>query len=635
MHAGPAAGQGPPVAWCWLGLLLRVPSLLCCRMRTCIHTCVHAHVRTWPLLLRVPSLLCCRMRQRTFVLAPLCDLSPGFRHPLFDGTLEEEYRALRSSEAAAAAASGGHPPRWPVRVLPMREDVTWELGARTYIMGVINVTPDSFSDGGRHASPTAALHAAQRMMEAGADVLDLGAESTRPGADRISEEEELARLIPAIRAIRGSGIGGLERVLISADTSRASVAASAIAAGADVINDISGGLFDEAMLRTVAQLYVPLVLMHTRGLPSEMMGRAEYTQMHAEVCSELSARFTAAQACGMPPWLLIADPGIGFAKSHGHNLAMLAELPRFVRHFASSDGSLAGATLVGASRKGFIGSVLSQPDPLKRQWGTAATVAAAVVGDVDIVRVHEVGEMAQVARMADAIYRPRPPRAGEGVRAEQAAQSEQPAPDAPPPSGVNAIELEQICFDCIVGIREREQKALQPLQVDLTMHLAHGVDACAHTGDLNGSVRTLRGVACAHGIAQYDTAYHALTTWGDSAGAGACARGVAYAHGQGHAHHGHTRHRVFARLQPNRCPPLTCISPPHPGASSHPPVHPLSPPGMSPPCMLTSPCILSARAPPPPPPCRSTTLRWPSMSSSWVSTANGVCLSRTPRHSVV
>ena len=250
--------------------------------------------------------------------------------------------------------------------------------------------------------------------------------------------------------------------------------------------------------------------MHTRGLPTEMMSRATYDNLRAAVCDELSACINAAQAAGLPPWWLIADPGIGFAKQFAHNLQILHDLPAYVAHFSAAHAGRTAATLVGASRKGFIGKVLDQPDALKRQWGNAATVSAAVVGGADIVRVHEVDEMRQVACMSDAIHMGHGGSAGEaagdaggrggdrdaggtagilcdGSAAKGGAQaSESSLP--PLPARRDTIELGAISFEAIVGIREREQRTMQPLLVDMRMDLRVGIDGCARTGDLDGSV---------------------------------------------------------------------------------------------------------------------------------------------------
>ena len=355
--------------------------------------------------LNVPHKL---MHQRTFVLRPLCDIAPEVRHAAFGGaSIGELYAKLCAAEASEAAAAGAPPPRFPIRVVPIRQDLTWELGGRTLVMGILNVTPDSFSDGGRLDGPAAAAAAAEAMVAAGVDVIDIGAESTRPGAARVTEEEELRRLLPAIAAIRASASAATAKALISVDTTRAAVAAAAVEAGADILNDISGGTFDARMLPTAAKCKVPIILMHTRGTPAEMQSRAEYADLIPEVCAELGAQCRAAAAAGVPPWHVLVDPGIGFAKTGDHNLALLRHenLGAFVRHFTEATPPLAVGSLVGASRKGFIGRAIGEPDPTRRQWGNAAAVCAAVAGGADVVRVHEVDEMRQVAKMADAIYR--------------------------------------------------------------------------------------------------------------------------------------------------------------------------------------------------------------------------------------
>jgi dihydropteroate synthase len=198
------------------------------------------------------------------------------------------------------------------------------------------------------------------------------------------------------------------------DTTKAAVASAAAAEGADIINDISGGAFDEGMVKTVATLGVPYIAMHTRGTPKTMRSLASYPggQVTSIVCDELERVVRAAHAAGLAPWSLIVDPGIGFAKDPQQSMTLLHELPAFVQRIVGAQPGGGGgggggccASLVGASRKGFIGQVLSQPDPLQRQWGNAATTVAATVAGVDIVRVHEVSEMRQVAMMADAIHR--------------------------------------------------------------------------------------------------------------------------------------------------------------------------------------------------------------------------------------
>ena len=396
--------------------------------------------------LTVPHAL---MLQRTFVLAPLCDIAATVRHPTSGQSARTEFQRLCAAEQGRE--QGGSDSSWgaaqadarlPQRVLPIRADLYWPLGKRTYIMGILNLTPDSFSDGGRgfDTDLPLAVQEAEAMVRAGADVIDLGAESTRPGAERVTEEEEMRRLLPVIRAIReagatssahgvqtatGDGAGARgwgSSIVLSVDTTRASVAAAAVAAGADIINDISGGTFDDQMIRTAADLDVPLVLMHTRGTPKTMRGMTTYDSGLSEgVVGELKACVQKAHLAGLPPWRLVADPGIGFAKTPAQSIELLHELPTFLDGTVGATrvpgcrgvniGRCGGdccASLVGASRKGFIGQVLSQPDPRRRQWGNAATVSAAIMAGADIVRVHEVNEMRQVALLADAIHRDAP-----------------------------------------------------------------------------------------------------------------------------------------------------------------------------------------------------------------------------------
>ena len=264
-------------------------------------------------------------------------------------------------------------------------------GERTAVMGVLNLTPDSFSDGGRLASVAQAVRAAGRMLAQGADVLDLGAQSTRPGAEEVGPERELARLLPALNAIRAAHPGAL----LSIDTFHGAVAEAALAEGADWINDVSGGRRDPALLRLVASAGCPLVLMHSRGDSRSMNSLAHYGDVVAEVRAGLWDATERALAAGVRPLQLIWDPGLGFAKDTDHNLDLLRGL-----------GTLAAEgfpLLVGPSRKRFIGAVLNEPRPRARLWGTAAVCSQAIAQGARILRVHDVGPIVQVARMADAL----------------------------------------------------------------------------------------------------------------------------------------------------------------------------------------------------------------------------------------
>lgn len=271
-------------------------------------------------------------------------------------------------------------------------DRCFDWGQRTYLMGVLNVTPDSFSDGGEFNSTAAALSQAEALVAAGADIIDVGGQSTRPGAEQISLEVELNRVLPILEVLRPK-----IPVPISVDTTRASVAKAAIQAGADIINDISGGTFDPQMLSTVASLGVPIVLMHIRGTPQTMQQMTEYQDLIGDISSFLAQQIAIATDLGLEPEKIIIDPGIGFAKNYEQNLEILRRLGLL--------RSLNCPILVGVSRKSFIGRILNQPDPKARVWGTAAACCAAIGNGADILRVHDIQAMRDVSLVADAIYR--------------------------------------------------------------------------------------------------------------------------------------------------------------------------------------------------------------------------------------
>ncbi|TVQ20802.1 MAG: dihydropteroate synthase [Leptolyngbya sp. DLM2.Bin15] len=281
----------------------------------------------------------------------------------------------------------------PHASLPTPDWQRW--GSKTYIMGILNVTPDSFSDGGEFTSLDRAIAQAQQMVKAGADLIDIGGESTRPQAAPVSLEEELQRVIPVIQALR-QGSAAIATP-ISIDTTKAAVAQAAVAAGANLVNDVSGGTYDAAMLPTVAQLGVPIVLMHLRGTPQTMQQLTDYDDVVGDIIHVLQARAHAAIAAGITPGNIILDPGIGFAKTYEQNLDILRHIPRL--------RALGYPLLIGPSRKRFIGDILNQPDPQQRVWGTAAACCAAIAHHADILRVHDVAEMADVCRVADAIWR--------------------------------------------------------------------------------------------------------------------------------------------------------------------------------------------------------------------------------------
>ena len=275
----------------------------------------------------------------------------------------------------------------------MRRPACW--GERPAVMGVVNLTPDSFSDGGRFNRLDLALKEVSKQVSAGADVLDLGAQSTRPGAEEVGAEEELRRLLPSLSAIRSAH----PELIISVDTFLAPVAEAALEAGADWINDVSGGRRDPAMLPLVAEAGCPYVLMHSRGDSSTMDACTDYGAQGVVtgVLNELRQSTDRALAAGLRREQLIWDPGLGFAKTNAQNLELLCRLEELQR----DDIPL----LLGPSRKRFIGAVLDEPRARARIWGTAAVCARAVAAGVQVLRVHDVGPISQVVRMAAAVQR--------------------------------------------------------------------------------------------------------------------------------------------------------------------------------------------------------------------------------------
>ncbi|MGA6961745.1 MAG: dihydropteroate synthase [Candidatus Acidiferrales bacterium] len=280
--------------------------------------------------------------------------------------------------------------------LPSR---TLLLGERTLIMGVLNVTPDSFSDGGLFLEPAAAVVQAMELERAGADIIDIGGESTRPGSTGISADEELGRILPVIEALRGK-LG----IPISVDTSKSEVADAAAAAGAEIVNDVTALRNDPRIAEIARRRKLPLILMHMRGQPATMQKRPFARVVLRDVTTGLRRALAAARRAGVAKSQLVLDPGIGFGKSYEQNCELLARLPELAR--------LGFPILVGTSRKSFIGGALRNDGPRtgsgnERIWGTAATVAASILQGAHIVRVHDVAEMVQVARVSDAVLSPR------------------------------------------------------------------------------------------------------------------------------------------------------------------------------------------------------------------------------------
>jgi dihydropteroate synthase len=285
---------------------------------------------------------------------------------------------------AAAPVPGRHPAPLPAALTALR---------RTLVMGVVNVTPDSFSDGGRWLRPDDAVAHGRALLAAGADLLDVGGESTRPGAARVPVQDELERVVPVVRALAAEG------AVVSVDTTRATVAERAVDAGALLVNDVSGGLADPAMHRTAARLGTVYVAMHWRGHADVMDDRADYDDVVTDVRRELTQRLDELVDAGVDPAQVVLDPGLGFAKPGAHNWPLLARLGELV--------AVGRPVLVGASRKRFLGHLLAGPDgvpvpPAERDRATAAVSALAALAGAWCVRVHEVAGSADAVRVAAA-----------------------------------------------------------------------------------------------------------------------------------------------------------------------------------------------------------------------------------------
>lgn len=317
------------------------------------------------------------MLERSFVLEPLTEIAPSLRHP-------------RTNQPFASHLS----------VLP--EDpltrYTPYIPPKTSIMAILNLTPDSFSDGGKHSISTI-VSTAQSLISAGATILDVGGASTRPGSVQPSEEEELSRVIPAIKRLREGGI----TAPISVDTYRSAVARAAIEAGANIINDVAGGLMDSAMFRTVAELGVPIIIGHMRGTPETMGQLTEYpnNDIISGVARELEERIQEAESAGVKRWNIMLDPGLGFAKTSEHSVEILRRLKELKN--VTAGGAL--PWVLGPSRKGFVGKITGENQACERKFGTASAVAACVAGGADVIRVHDVAEMKKVTDMSMAIWK--------------------------------------------------------------------------------------------------------------------------------------------------------------------------------------------------------------------------------------
>lgn len=261
---------------------------------------------------------------------------------------------------------------------------------KTLIMGVLNITPDSFSDGGKYFSKNAAIKHALKLINEGSDIIDVGGESTRPGASPLTIEEEITRVIPVIKEIRKLS----KNILISIDTYKSEVAKEAVKYGANIINDISGLVMDDRMVHIAAELDVPVIIMHLKGTPMDMQVNPTYENLISEITEFLRTQIQYALKNGVKKHNIIIDPGIGFGKTIEHNFKIIANLEKFKK--------IGFPILIGPSRKSFIGNLLKLP-PDKRLEGTAASIAIGIVNGARIVRVHDVLEMKRVSSIADKV----------------------------------------------------------------------------------------------------------------------------------------------------------------------------------------------------------------------------------------
>lgn len=329
-----------------------------------------------PIILDTPTLIVphCSMQDRAFVLSPLAEVAGSdYKHPIFNATVGNLLERLQESEFKSMTR---------VLCLPRGRFLHFN---QTIVMGILNVTPDSFSDGGMWSSTVdVAVRHALKMEEQGAGIIDIGGESTRPGAREISVEEQIRRTIPVIKEIRK-----FSDIPISIDTRHSRVAKAAVEAGADMVNDVSGGIFDKNMFDTVARLRVPIVLMHMRGNPESMQTLTEYDSVVDEVIESLLERSRAAESAGIPRWLQLVDPGIGFSKDLEGNLLLLKNLALIRKGL----GDL--PIVLGTSRKGFIGNITGITSPEERDYGSVGScITALCLGGgplgCNIVRVHNV-----------------------------------------------------------------------------------------------------------------------------------------------------------------------------------------------------------------------------------------------------
>lgn len=383
-----------------------------------------------------------RMIERTFVLQPLCELiSPQDIHPVtaepYHNHLAQLYKSsVDHTKQKSNLLQTLVPFHNKYSKYDQSRNLTFDLltnSHKTRIMGILNTTPDSFSDGGKNASVEVAIKNALQMVNAGVDIIDIGGVSTRPGSVAPSEEEEWNRVVPIVQAIRSHENPLLQNVVISIDTYRSHIALESIKAGADLINDISGGLYDEKMFDVIAETGVPYILNHTRGTPDTMSNLNQYEENSNEsvteyahpsipvsehdetllkaISRELVVQYKKAISHGVKRWQIITDPGIGFAKNLKQNLAIIRGTP-LIKTYSNYDqenkefGSLAGLPiLLGPSRKKFIGTLTNEKDPADRVLSTGAVIMSCIGYQADIVRVHDVEEIKKVVAIGDALYK--------------------------------------------------------------------------------------------------------------------------------------------------------------------------------------------------------------------------------------
>lgn len=344
------------------------------------------------------------MLEREFVLRPLVEIAPEYIHPVTMKTIAEHFNHLCPQTTFISEMFSVVPLKtFRGTTKQMLFDTIHHARTHTYVMGILNITPDSFSDAGDNQSSEAMIRSAMEFIKVNpATIIDIGGQSTNPKSVDPGADVECERIVPAIKLLRS--LPEFENTVISIDTFYASVARAAIEAGADIINDVSAGALDPEMLATAAELDVPVILMHMRGTPQTMTSLTKYDDddVVEGVAAELAKRVAEAEAAGVRRWNMILDPGLGFAKNQEQNLTLLQELPYLLRSRRAFEGL---PWLVGPSRKTFIGRITGAAEPKERVYGTGAAVAASIVGGAEIVRVHDVKEMTDVVKVMDSIYR--------------------------------------------------------------------------------------------------------------------------------------------------------------------------------------------------------------------------------------